>query len=450
MKLKSTLILFALAIGFQSNAQSWVADSVEMGAGYANDIYYNLSNGNDQSAPSDNWDIAFQMSVFGDPMFNASVRANHIKRDVQVYSLHRVASTDFGNLTAADTMVNMSTQLVNQDSSWGRGAFTNNKSSNVTDYGWGKYDQSTHFLTGDSLYLVKANGIFYQLWIQEYVSFGAPGTVGYKFRVAKWDGTGDVTDSIKRVAPYTDRLFAYYDISTGKFIDREPARGDWDILFKQYQKDGQPGGQNPNKLQAYTGVLTNAGIEAAKITGVSPNNINSTNYTTSLSSLSVATNTIGDDWKTFSGSAYDLDTNTSFIIKSKVVSNMNTYYHMRITRFDGAFGPFTGKVVFETRVLGMIAVGVDELNKENKAKYSIYPNPATTNINVVIDAEKANNNTLIMITDVTGRVMQQANFDLNKGINAYSFDIAAFPAGTYIITVANNSWKVSDKVVVQH
>src|SRR5690606_25045768 len=117
--------------------------------------------GNDVQQAANDWHIAFQMTRFGEPMFNASVRANHNKPDVQVYSLHKQASTAFGTLVAADTVVAYGDQLLNADTSWGNGAFTNNGGSNPFDFGWGTYDMTTHNLNGDSLYLVKAEGEFY-------------------------------------------------------------------------------------------------------------------------------------------------------------------------------------------------------------------------------------------------------------------------------------------------
>ncbi len=450
MKLKYTLLLIAAFFGVQAGAQTWVADSVEMGAGYANDVYYSLRSGDDYPKVANNWDIAFQMTKFGEPMFNASVRANHIKRNVQVYSLHKQASISFGTLTAADTMVTPSTQLVNQDTSWGWGAFTTNRGSHLFDYGWGQYNQTTHFVTGDSLYLVKANGTFYQLWIQEYISFGPRG-VGYIFRVAKWDGSNDRTDSIKRTSPYDDRLFAYYDLASGTFIDREPSRKNWDILFKQYQKGGQPGGQDPTKLQAYTGVLSNVKVEVAKITGISPNTISSANYVGHLGGLSFATNAIGDDWKTFNMSTftYDLDTNTSFILKLDSMNGKNEYYHLRFTRFDGGSGGATGKIVFEKRLLDAVNVSVTG-PVANNTVYSLYPNPAVNEVNIVVDAEAAASDGMLTLADITGKVILHMPVKMNKGVNAFSINTSAYPAGTYIINIACGQWKLTDKVIVQH
>lgn len=448
MKNISTLV-FALLISFGVSAQSWVADSIEMGSGYSHDVYYDLSSGNDYRQVADDWDIAFQMTAFGDPMFNASVRANHIKRSVEVYSLHKVASTTFGTLTPADTMVNKADQIVNQDTSWGRGAFTNNKDTSQFDYGWGRYNSSTHFLEGDSLYLVKANGVFYQLWIQKYVSFGAPGSIGYTFRVAKWDGTGDKTDSIKRVAPYTDRLFAYYDFASGTFSDREPSRRDWDLLFRQYQKDGQAGGQNPNALQAYTGVLVNLNVSVAKVTGVDPNSISSSNYQTHISSMTVATNAIGDDWKKLNASfQYDIKPDTSFIIKTDTANGNNEYYLLRFTRFDGGFA--TGKAVFETKLLATIPVGVDDVANTHKATYSIYPNPAVNNVTIMVDAEKANKHTMLLVTDITGKTVLNTRMAIAEGLNGYSLDVSSYATGTYIVNLVNEDWSISEQIVVKH
>ncbi len=219
-------------------------------------------------------------------------------------------------------------------------------------------------------------------------------------------------------------------------------------MFTQYLKD-RVFGANPNKYQSYVGVLSNLKVEVAEITGVSPNNINSGNYTASLSAMSKEINVIGDDWKVFNGSTfmYDLDTNTSFIIKPDTANGQQEFYHLQFTRYDGTS---TGKIVFNTRVLAMVNVGVNDVNGVSKAQYSIYPNPATTNVNVVVDAQEAADNTIMVVSDVTGKVLQQTQVSIKQGLNAFSLDVATYPTGTYIVTVANSSWKVSDKVVVQH
>lgn len=447
MKFKYTLLVLSAAIGLQANAQTWVADSVDMTGGYAKDVFYDLKTGNSKSQTATDWDIAFQMTKFGDLQFNASVRANHIHNSVEVYSLHMKASSKFGNLASNDTMglTNPAMQLVNNDTSWGEGAFTvNRNTSNLFDYGWGQYQgPPNHNLLGDSLYLVLVNGYAYQVWIKEYKSVGAAADIGYTFRIADFDGSNDVTDSIKRVSPYDDRLFAYYNLSTKAKVDREPSRTAWDIMFTQYQKD-KTFGPTPGKLQAYTGVLHNTGVEVAEVTATNPNSITSSSFNTYLSGLSYYPNTIGDDWKTFNMSTfkYELDTNTSFIVKSK---NAGEYYQLQFTRFDGSA---TGKVVFRKRMLGVVT-SVSSVN-DTKASYSVFPNPSSGKVNIMIDAEKNVGNATLTVTDMTGKVIRNSTLNINKGLNAYSSDISTYPAGTYIIMVSGNGLKISDKVLVRH
>jgi hypothetical protein len=441
MKLKYTLLIIAAFLSINVNAQVWVADSVEMGSGYANDIFYNIANGNHAPQAANNWDIAFQTTRFGEPMFNATIRANHNKRDVQVYSLHKLASVHFGNLSSADTMVAYGDQLLNEDTTWGTGAFTTNRDlSNPFDFGWGVYDMSTHNLNGDSLYLVKAGSIFYQLWIQKYQSIG---NVGYWFRIAKWDGTGDVSDSIKRTAPYNDRLFAYYNMATGQFLDREPSRSNWHIMFTQYLKD-RVFGANPNKYQNYVGVLSNLNVKVAKVTGVNPSTVTSANYMTYTPNASAFTNTIGDDWKRFAG-MWTVAPDTSYIIIPDTAGGQQEYYHLQFTRFDGTA---TGKIVFETRKLATVSLGVSDVNG-SMAQYSIYPNPAQNVVNIMVDAKHADNNTVLAVTDITGKVVVNQRVQLSAGVNAYSVNMSAFPAGMYIVTVNNSQLKIAEKVQVQ-
>ena len=73
MKLKSLLFIGASVLGLNASAQTWVADSVEMGASYANDVYYSLKNDSVFAAPNNNWHLAFQTL----PPIGASSNVSH-------------------------------------------------------------------------------------------------------------------------------------------------------------------------------------------------------------------------------------------------------------------------------------------------------------------------------------------------------------------------------------
>lgn len=442
MKLRSLLLLTAFTATLQSTAQTWVADSVEMSAGYINDVFYSMKNGVQKTQNASDWHIAFQMTKFGDPEFAAAIRANHIKGKVEVYSLHLKASTHFATLSAADTvgLTSSTMQLQNNDSSWAEGAFLQNRDpGDPFDFGWGKYMSSTsHFLEGDSLYLVKVNGDPYKLWLQQYISTGD--TIGYKFRIAKFDGTNDHQVYEKRKPNYENVHFGYYDIVNNTFSNREPNRPNWDIMFTQYAK---PQVFGPSGLQAYTGVLANLGVMIAEVKNVDPNTITQSNYTNYTSQLSTYPNEIGDDWKTFNISTmqYDLDANTSFIIKT---DNTSEYYQIRFTRFDGGA---TGKTIFDKKFLATTSVGS---LKRNIAAYSFAPNPANNEVSVMIDAKKSAANTQLTITDITGKIVKQVMIEVKTGLNGYRFNTNDISSGTYMITIANSDWKIADRLVVQH
>jgi hypothetical protein len=62
----------------------------------------------------------------------------------------------------------------------------------------------------------------------------------------------------------------------------------------------------------------------------------------------------------------------------------------------------------------------------------LFPNPARTQVNVIIDAPKRDKVT-VMITDMAGKtvIRQQANVDL--GSNTVPVDIAKLPGGSYLV-----------------
>ena len=446
MKIKSLLFATALFGSLQAGAQAWVSDSVEMGAGYANDIFYNLGTGNEKVQAANDWDLAFQINKFGDRQFNATIRANHIKRKVEVYSLHMaVDDNTFANVSASDTSGKTSRfmQLMNVDTSWGEGAFYQNRDkTDQFDFGWGMYQGfPDHNLLGDSVYLVKVNGTAYKMWVKEYISMDT-NLIGYKFRVAKLDNTNDNSVYVKK-KDYPNRLFVYYDIATNTFINREPARNDWDLVFTQYAKIDPNGGPmmgGPSPI-AFTGVLNNLD---ATIAEVKTSDLDNQVHTGKTYSLEI--NTIGDDWKAPIGSpptGYSIDTVTYFV-KSKTAQQ---YVQIKFTRFDGASGGNTGKIVFAKRNVATLKV---KDVKSNISSYAIVPNPAVNDASFVLDAKDAAKGANLLVTDITGKVMMNSVVDLQKGLNAFTINTSGYATGTSVVTLSSGSWKVADKMIVQH
>jgi hypothetical protein len=308
-------------------------------------------------------------------------------------------------------------------------------SSNPFDYSWGVYNLSSHDVVGDSLYLIKGGpGQVWKLWIQQFKSSPAD-SVRWTFRIARFDGSEDTTINIYRKNGYTDRLFAYYELRSRVVRDREPSRGAWDVLFTRYSEfiTGAPG----VPYYPVMGILSNFGVTVADVRNVNPDTAQMQNYTRTRK-----LNEIGSDWKTFTNpfGPWVVDTTATFFIKS---SNSQQYYQLAFTGFGGAG---SGKVVFKKRALGATSVASVTAPV---AAYGIAPNPANMAAEVMIDAREEGT-ARITLTDMSGRVILTAAPVLRKGMNGYSITTAGLPAGIYSVTIAQGTWKGTQRLVIAH
>lgn len=459
MKLKALLSTALLCFSASAFAQTWMYDSVALGTGYANDVFYGLDQGIKTLHAGNDWDLGFEMpSVSGrDPLFYAAVRANHSKKGIEVYLLRDSASVKWAGLSAADTVgkTSASMQLINNDTSWGTSAlYQNHIATDPFSFGWGNYSLIDHSISGDLIYLLKMNGVAYKLWVQKYTSqvVAPTDTIGYTFRIAKLDGSDDNTVKIN-VSNYTNRLFAYYDIENNTVLNREPIRSSWDMLFTQYRQliPAGPSGLIPYNL---TGILTNLSTEVGDVRHVNPDDVNASNFKSYLKNVYTTTYTthadeIGSDWKTYVNPGpsgyYQLDDSASFIVKTKYTLN---YWQLQFIRFDGGSAAGMGKILFRKRLLGT-AVGVPTLAAQSLNAFTLSPNPAGESAVLMLDAKKASK-AQMTVTDMAGRISQTTTLDLKGGVNAYSLNTASMPAGIYAVQVAAQDWKVSSRLVVAH
>lgn len=460
MKLKALLSATLVAFSTASFAQNWQVDSVAMGAGYANDVFYDLGTGATHLAQGTDWHLAFQMTSFGEKDFNASIRASHAKKNLMIYSLNRRATSDFAGIGPADTVgkTDPSRRLYNNDSSWGEGAFSQNRNRvDAFNYGWGMYSgpSGDHSLTGDSVYLIQAYvidpvtralapGNAWKLWIQKYVSTPKD-SIRYTFRIAKLNGSDDRTVSINRQTQggdmFTDRLFAYYNIDSNRILNREPSRQSWNMLFTQYYQLLQAG---PSVYAtAVTGVLENQGLEVADVRQV---DVESAVYTAYARNTRI--DEIGYDWKTYMPAtfSYKMADSTSFFIKTKA-AGVTSYYQLQFLRFDGGTPPATGKIVFRKRMIA--SLGVSGVAAQAVSNWTIAPNPAQNEAQIMMDVKTATNAQLV-ITDMAGRVVKTTSLSLKQGMNAFSLSTGAWPAGMYAVQIAGGDWKMSTRLAVAH
>jgi len=408
------LLAAALFLSAAINAQT-VSDQVDLGAGYVNQVYYNL-NGTKTSVDIGSWDIGFCTTLMDGGIIN---NAN----TVTVFKASNVDSGYYANITSIVGLY--LTAQYNSDTNWYKGAFNvRENSSNPFDFGWGIYDFNAHAVFGDSLFIIQKGSDYYKFWIRTKNSNG-----DYIIRYAKLDGSPDVDMDIP-AASYSTKNFIYLNLDNPTVLDFEPANTDWQLLFTHYITMIPYYGPYP-----VTGVLSNIGFRAAKAGNVILSSVNPSDY---ISQLSTNESVIGYDWKRFNMSTFQYEIVDSLIYylswNSTGISNS--------IRFTG-FNDTTGLVSFD---VGQLSVGINEV-KGDLTKAFIYPNPVQEEVNLVYDA-KQNASVTAILYDMTGREVMQKQFTATAGVNNENLEVPKLSSGLYHLVLNSGEGKISMKVMV--
>lgn len=438
MQLKSILLTATVAIAVQANAQTWTYDTVSVGANYLQNIYYSLDNGQVGTAPADDWDLGFSVSPY-----SASVIVN-TANGLQLFEISTDVA-DFGTdmtsaLTAAITANPM--PLYNSNETWEQGAFNNGSSQGSFGYGWGDYDMNSHWILGSRVFgLITATDTF-QVLIVDKETYQVTDAPVFNFKIAKIDGTNPITKSFALGAtPYNDRNFGYYNITNDAFVNREPASTDWDFLFTSYNDEGVV---YQNQQYKVFGIVNNEGLRVAMV-DTPDNDFDNIAPLYANFTYDTVNNSIGRAWKTSGQSGTYVNDSLCYFIKT---ANDDVYQLVFTAHNSGLATTDPGLVALKKRIVSNTA-SVKNINNDVNM-FEVYPNPATSDVNVLIDAKTAIGAAQLTITDITGKMVYRAEVKVNNGLNAYNIATSQFVNGNYIITLTNGSWKTTQKLVVQH
>ncbi len=427
MKNISTFLFFSLlAVIFFSrqvtlNAQGTMKqDSIVMSAAYANEVYYSMKNGIVMIGSRNTWDIAFRT------MKRSSSILTNDGAGVVLYTYPKSDTTGWNTM---DT-VGLSTwkPMYNDPNDWENGAFSRNARGHP-DYGWCKYNDVTHNLVGDSLFVIKVrDGSFKKLWIvKKYSSADI-----YLFRYANLDGSSP-NEVLLNLSTMNQDFFGY-SIQTNEPINFEPTKFLWDIVFTKYvsvQSDGSP--------YPVVGVLSNDSVKVKHFHPVSP-----TYSDFGAGTWDSTRSPIGWNWKKFDMGSYTYlvpDSNDYFV---KPVQG--DIYKLYFTAFNsGTAANSPGLVKFS---LGKVAgAGFTALNN-NDIQLSVFPNPASNRIHINMTGYTGEDLTFTL-TDLSGRQLRADRpRRMTDGFNAYSMDVAGVQPGIYFVTVSNAAMKTVAKVII--
>ncbi len=417
--MKKTLLLLGGIAAFSAAKAQVVLDTVKLGAGYANQVWYSLANDEQASKPKNEWDIAFEVNGGT----SASILAN-TSAGVVLYKYPKGDISAWGTVDTAG--INGWAKRYNSDTSWALGAIGRYKdASNQLDMDWGKYNMTTHVVAGDSIFIIKtASGAFKKFVVKDLTS----GT--YNIRYADLNGGNEQNKSVTK-ATYATKNFAYYNLATDQTLDREPAANSWDLVFTQF----------PRSLDNYgvTGVLQNKQVKAVRVDNL-PNAATYNNFGahTLLTKISV----LGADWKTFNGASYDIKDSSVYFIEDRVGDIWKLIFK--------GFSMTDGSFMFSKENLTTTPTGINEVAKTN-AHMVLYPNPAVQGraVTVVYNSERSQGDVKISLYDLSGRMVYNQTLPAQSGLQQYVVPATNLGAGMYIVTLEAGAARIQQKLVIQ-
>lgn len=417
--MKHLAIFLAFGFGVFSAATAQTAVSVSTGAGFVNDVYYSLANGEVATPVRAGWDLAFSISA------SSGIRANHAA-GTSVF----VVSSDTSDWATLDTtgLLTATNELHNSVTGWMGGAL--NQAADTSDFfdiGWGLYNIQTHVVTGSRLFVVtNTAGEYFKVWIQQRAS-GV-----YTFRTARLDGTAETTHLLN-TADYAGKNFVYFQLSsTGTVVDREPANTTWDLLFTNYEDPIDVGG---GQVFYYPsgGVLSNAGVEIAEVSGVA--GVDALEDTTGAP-WSTDLNVLGADWKSFTGTGFVIEDSLVYFVRAVDGSAWKVV-------MTGYGGTGTGTFDFTQKQLGTTSRN----GLAPQVALEVYPNPAAQTATLVLDIPKP---TTVSVTlrDAAGRTVAARAQEFATGLQTLPLDVAALPAGVYLVEISGDGFRNLERLVV--
>lgn len=417
----SPLILLILTIGLAGFSQPIKSinavnslDSIVMGSGYANDIYYSFENGVVASVPRTNWDIGFH-TIF----FTATIITNGAA-GVELYTYPKADTAGWNTVDTAG--LNTWNILYDSEDTWEDGAF-NRAATGFPDYGWGKYNLINHDVVGDSIYILKTlDATFKKIWI---IRKNSANNI-YYIRSANLDGSDDKVVELN-INPYRNVNFVYYSFSSATLLEREPDTASWDVLFTKYIAIYPTGDPYP-----VTGILNNFKVYANKFYPVGPD----FNDWTSIP-LDSTKSPIGWEWKTYSGGVYSVADSTAFFEHSR----NNDIYKLVFTKFEGSS---TGKIVFDKTAVSPSGIPVA---KPGLAEVSVYPNPVKDQLNIVL-GDEIHGTVHISVFDLTGRQIFSAKQEVSDNILSLRLPESTVCSGLHLLKIETGRGIFTSKFLV--
>ncbi len=424
---KNIYVLLLLSFLSLVTLSAQTTENVSVGASYANQTFYRLSDGQTQSTTLNSWHIAF--SVFGTQDAGIFVNEGAALSGTPC-KLFSTGLTDFSQ-TIDTNSTPLTNELNNLELSWNYGAFNELRAAgNPLDYGWGVYNPSAFKVEGSAVYVLRLpSGALKKIKIDSLSSSGV-----YHFRYADLNGSNLEQKTLAK-ADFSGQTLAYFSLTTGNALSGVELSGGWDLLFTRYGEiipDGQGGSTTYN----VTGVLSARGVSVAQADGVNTSTVNYQNYLDSLTIEPLYT--IGSDWKNFDfTSGWSVVSDRAYFVRTA----NNTLWKLVFIDFQGSG---TGISTLQKTNLGTISSIVSP--QDALAQFDAFPNPTRGELNVVFDFMEAPAYLRLQLQDLQGRLIFSDNLPNIDGFAAYILPDLGLESGIYILSLQTEKGVLSKKI----
>ena len=411
---KIATILSAVCLTTAISAQT--IQQISTGAGYQKQSFINLSAGTQKQVTNTTWDIAF--TVYGSQdagVFINESSGSSMGSPLPLIEIYDALSDNFSEQPDPAFLTDF--QLLNTEKSWAYGAFNERRNPDDTlDLGWGVLDPQTGEVSGSSVYVLKLrNGEYRKIRIESLA-----GGV-YTFRYANLDGTNELLKTINK-ADHAGKTLAYFSLETGATVNVEPSTGGFDLIYCRYVTLLLDPGTLEYIPYYVTGVLSGPGAKVAEADGVDPLTVAYADY---QDSLHTELDVIGHDWKFFDLSAWTVDADRVFFLKTA----NDRVWKLQFIAFGGST---TGNADLKKTDLGIISAGQDPAAVGLKA--AIFPNPVQDQLTVSLDIPAAlAQNGQLQVLDLQGRVILNSAVLLKEGFQVVQLPASTLTPGMYLL-----------------
>ncbi|QTN38037.1 T9SS type A sorting domain-containing protein [Cryomorphaceae bacterium] len=419
--MKQSVLSLLLLVTFGVTAQQ--IDQVSVGAGYINQTYYSLSSGNTSASSLEAWDIGFNVNPSMASVFINEGVASGAGAQGPV-SAWLTSASDFNTVTINDTVE----YLRNPDVSWSEGAFnTPAAAGNPADFGWGVYDFVSHEVIGDRVFIIQLrNGSFKKFMVESLIL----GT--FTFKWADLDGGNEITSTLDQTA-YSKKI-VFYSLANNAVVDIEPTS--WDMMFTRFSQSLDAG---DGTFLEYNvgGALIAPNVYVAQANGVDPSSVEFVDHEADLTD---SIDVIGHDWRYFDLGSFSWITLSDRVYF--VTTESDSLFQMQFIDFEGSS---TGIITLEKEYLGQY-VSTPEIEDLNG--FAMYPNPASSNVNLTLDWADAGTEGSYRIVDLQGRIVAEESFRVETGYNKQAIQLDAAP-GMYVVTMTVGTAQTTERLIIQ-